>query len=307
MTSILPSTLDLARFSLASQRPLPWAREAERLTNLADEHAFDLQLAMDMEIAAKRAEHFGLGLPPEAYLNRWVQISDDMKAMLSIRFKRTDVTQPFVDVSVTSRPVNESDFPALSEAAQREYGPFRPPRLRFWSDRDMHAFPGTTTDMRALAAPISELRGRPTPQGLTLVATCDDTHYPEAQAAYAAVDSQHPAHAGQAALFSLENLQECIEARTMFDILWNGVWSGYAGTLSETKHGLPAQTVQELILTPEARGHALGAALSTLLAQHLPADGRVLYGTIHGENSGARKAALNAGRHDIGGWNWLSM
>ena len=55
---------DLARFSLGCQRPLAWASETERLKNLTAEHAFDLQLATDLDIATRRAEHFALGLPP---------------------------------------------------------------------------------------------------------------------------------------------------------------------------------------------------------------------------------------------------
>ena len=298
---------DLARFSLGCQRPLAWASETERLKNLTAEHAFDLQLATDLDIATRRAEHFALGLPPAAYLNRWVTVSGDLQAMLSIRFRGLDVNQPFVDVSVTTRPVNENDFAALREAAKREYAAFNAPRLRFWSADGLGDFPETTPDMRALAAPLRDLRDQTVPEGLILTPTGDDQHYAEAQTAYAAVDARHPDHPGQASLLSREDLADVIEAGHMFDVLWNGVWSGYAGTLPEMKHGFPAQTVQELVLTPRARGHGLGSALSTLLARHLPDDGRVLYGTIHSENTGARAAALAAGRQDIGGWHWLPL
>ncbi|MFK7601777.1 hypothetical protein ACI3L1_06150 [Deinococcus sp. SM5_A1] len=73
----------------------------------------------------------------------------------------------------------------------------------------------------------------------------------------------------------------------MFDVVWRGGWSGYAGTLAKTKNGLPAQSIQEMLLAPHARGHGFGSSLSTLLARHLPEDGRVPSGTIHGENRGA--------------------
>lgn len=307
MTLSLPSASELAQWSLTCQRPSPWVSTSDRLTNLTDEHAFDLQLATDKGIAAQRAEHFDLGIAPDRWLNRWVKVHDDLNAMLSIRFKGMDVTQPFVDVSVTTRPLTSNDFAALREVASREYGPFQALRLRFWSPADMNEFPEVAPDLRALAAPLSELRNQPVPEGLTLSPTPDDRHYVQAQAAYGAVDAQHPAHGAQASLISREDLQDGIEAGTMFDVMWNGDWSGYAGTLPGTSHGFLTQTVQELVLAPHARGQGLGPFLSVLLAHHLPDDGSVLYGTIHGENTGARQAALAAGRVDLGGWNWLPI
>lgn len=95
----------------------------------------------------------------------------------------------------------------------------------------------------------------------------------------------------------------------MFDVVWEGEWSGYARTLPDTHLGLPAQDVQELLLVPlvRVRGHGLGRHVSTLLPRALPDDGGVLSGTIHGENRGGRQAALRAGRHDVGGWWWVPL
>lgn len=234
-------------------------------------------------------------------------VSPDLDAMLSIRFEGLDPEKPFVDVSVTSRPVAAADLLALSGAALDAYGAFRTGRLRFWSAVEAGAFAGTRPDMRVLAAPLAELRAGEVPDRLTLVPSRDLSHHADAVAAYAAVDAAYPGHVGQARVIDEDGLGEAIEAGTMFDVIWRGAWSGYAGTLPETQLGLPAQVVQELLLAPHARGHGLGLHLSTLLARHLPDDGRVLSGTIHSENLGALRAALAAGRHDIGGWVWRPL
>ncbi|GGM06743.1 hypothetical protein GCM10010841_13760 [Deinococcus aerophilus] len=304
---LLPTAADLARFSLTAQHPLTraWCSEPERLANLEEEHALDLQLATDRELAGQRAEFINVGPPAEAYLNRWVAVTPDLNAMLSIRFEGMDVSKPFVDVSVASRRVSVEDLAALAEAARRGYAAFRPPRLRFWSAGT--TLSGLRPDMRVLAAPLSELSGGAVGPALSLRPTTDLSNYVDARAAYAAVDAAHPEHPGQARLLSEEDLQATIDAGTMFDVLWHGGWSGYAGTLPDTRLGLPAQVVQELLFAPHARGHGLGPSLSTLLARHLPADGRVLSGTIHGENRGALTAARRAGRQDVGGWWWLDL
>lgn len=312
MTS-LPTASDLAVMSLAAQRPLTrgWVDDDTRLALLAEEHAFDLQLATDLELAGKRAGFLNVGQPPEAFLNCWVEVGPDLGVMLSIRFEGMDREKPFVDVSVTSRPLTQGDLPALLTVGLGVYGAFRPGRLRLWSaaplDGWMGNLPGTRTDLRVLAAPLAELRMGKVLDSLTLTPTRDTSRHADAVAAYAAVDAEHPGHVGQARVIDEDALKEAIEAGTMFDMCWKGEWSGYAGTLPETQPGLPAQVVQELLLAPYARGHGLGPHLSTLLARALPNDGRVLSGTIHGENRGARQAALRAGRHDIGGWTWVPL
>lgn len=67
----LPSASELAALSLTAQHPLThtWTDEATRLAHLAEEHAFDLRLATDLELAAGRAEFLNVGQPPAAFLN----------------------------------------------------------------------------------------------------------------------------------------------------------------------------------------------------------------------------------------------
>ncbi|MEF2277850.1 hypothetical protein V3W47_06025 [Deinococcus sp. YIM 134068] len=311
--STLPTPAELAAFALAVQHPLTraWVDDTTRLALLAEEHAFDLQLATDLDLAGQRAEFLNVGQPPEAFLNRWVEVGLNLSAMLSIRFEGLDRDKPFVDASVTSRPLTFDDLPALLRAGLDLYGAFRPGRLRMWSAEALDGWtaelPNARPDMRVLAAPLSELRWREMPADLTLIPTRDLAHYADAVAAYAAVDAEHPEHVGQAQIEDEEHLQLLIYAGTLFDVIWRNRWSGYVGALAKAKRGLPAYSVQELLLAPHARGHGLGPHLSTLLARHLPDDGRVLSGTIHGENWGARQAALNAGRHDVGGWTWVPL
>ncbi|GGR82341.1 hypothetical protein [Deinococcus sedimenti] len=307
-TTDLPTAAELAAFTLEAQHPAThgWMDRAERLGNLTEEHEFDVQLATDLDLAAQRAEFLNAGPAAPAYLNVWTPVRSDLHAMLSIRFEGLDVTKPFVDVSVTSRPVTRTDLPALADAA-RVYAAFHPPRLRFWSAAPQVDWADLDPDRRVLAAPVGDLRGHPVPDHLTLIPTRDTGRYADAQAAYDAVDAAHPHHPQEARLLSAEDLQECIDAGTMFDVHWRGEWAGYAGTLAYPQLGLDAQVVQELLLAPHARGRGLGAALSTLLARHLPDAEQLLSGTIHGRNRGALHAATRAGRQDVGGWWWAPL
>ena len=310
----LPSLSQLAEFSLTAQHPLTrqWQADSARLERLAEIHAFDLQLATDLELAGQRAEFLKVGQAAEAFLNRWVRVPPDLHAMLSIRFQGLDIKKPFVDASLLSRPLTALDLPALAEVAREVYGAFKPLYLRLWSAAPTGHFAGTGPDKRFLGAPISVLVGGDVPPELSLRPTLDFTHYAEAQAAYADVDAQHPQHPGQAALQDQADLQESIEAGTLFDVLVRGEWAGYVGaTEAEDAEGdtlgLSAYVVQEIILAPAFRGRGYGAALSTLLARSLPDQSRVLIGTVHAENRGAVTAALRAGRVDVGGWVQVAL
>ena len=117
-----------------------WAADDDRLPRLARAHEDDLDLAINMEIAAFRAGYFAFpGLDAPAYLNRWQPVSADLSALLSIRFEGRVRTWPFVDLSGLSRPWNVADLLALKRAALEVYGVFTPLYLRLFSSAPIDA------------------------------------------------------------------------------------------------------------------------------------------------------------------------
>jgi len=173
---------------------------------------------------------------------------------------------------------------------------------------------GLSRDRRFVAAPVAQLTNVKTiiPPKLSLRPTEDDRHLAQAEAAYAALDAQHPAHAYQAQVLDAEQLQEAIDAGLMFDVRVGQEWAGYAGVHPDEHLGLPSYSVQELLLSPAFRGRGYGAHLTTLLARSVlekrPSEpGRALFGAIYADNAGAYSAALRAGRADVGGWVQLEL
>lgn len=306
----LPTAVELAHYSLERQHPLmrAWVDDATLLAAFTKQHEeVDVLLATDLAIAAARAERFAPEQPAESMLNHWVPAGDDLHAMLSMRFEGLDPTKPFVDATPLSRSLRAADLPALAAVALEAYGMHHPRYLRLWSAEP--SIRGTRPDRRFLAAPISELRPRDVPAGLALTRAEGVDHYDEAQQAYDAVNAAHPQHTQHAALQDRDDLQEAADAGLLFDVTVNGEWAGYVSTTLDSADtaGLPTYVVQELILTPAHRGHGYGPHLSTLLAASLPDQSRLLTGTIHAANTGARTAALKAGRQDIGGWLQLPL
>jgi GNAT superfamily N-acetyltransferase len=308
-----PSEEQLAAFFLAAQHPTTsaWVDPERRLSLLAEQRKTDVLLARDLEIAAQRAQHFAPGHAPETFLNRWAPVTNDLHAMLSIRYEGLDVTKPFVDAMVTSRPLSQADLAPMVTAARDAYGSLRPGYVRVWSREPAGHFAGTDADKRFVAAPLADLRSstEPPPE-LTLSVTDDLAHYDDAVAAYRAVDADHPGHRVQAALQSAESLEDCLDEGELFDVLIDDSWAGYVGVAAEGETlGLPAYVVQEVILAEQFRGHGYGRYLSTAVARALPEDGKadILLGTIHQDNCGALGAALVGGRVDVGGWLQLPI
>jgi L-amino acid N-acyltransferase YncA len=306
--SDVPTREELARFFLAAQHPTTtaWVDRERRLALLAEQRETDVLLALDVDVARQRAEHFAPAHGPEDFLNRWAKVSDDLEAMLSIRYEGLDVTKPFVDAMVTSRPLAEQDFGPLTTATLDTYGPLWPRYVRIWSREPFGHFSRADADKRFVAAPLADLRSSTEPpRELVLTVASDLNHYEDAVAAYAAIGDAHPAHRDQAQLEDKESFEECMEAGELFDVMVEGTWAGYVAVAAEGETlGLPAYVVQELVLAEAARGRGYGRFLATLLARALPASAEptVLLGTIHQDNRGALSAALAGGRLDIGGW-----
>ncbi|MFK4082496.1 GNAT family N-acetyltransferase [Kribbella sp. NPDC020789] len=300
---------ELATYTLERQHPLTraWVDDETRLQLLTELHEEpDVLLANSLEIAELRAERFAPGQPAESMLNYWLP-AGDLHAMFSMRFEGGDPAKPFVDATAMTRSPHPDDFRALTATALDVYGMHHPRYLRLWTAAP--ALPGTSPDRRFLAAPIRELRPTDVPPGLELEQAASADHYAEAQQAYDDVDADHPHHVEEAAIQDREDLEEAAETGLLFDVTVHGEWAGYAAAVikPEDALGLPAYVVRDLLLTKKHRGNGYGRHLSRLLAAALPDPTQILIGTIHSANQGARTAALQAGRHDIGGWVQLPL
>ena len=273
----LPTALQLAAMTLLMQHPLTcaWAADDERLPRLARAHEDDLGLATSLKFAQMRHDRFSIiGAAQADYLNRWQPVSADLTPLLSIRFEGLDRKRPFVDLSGLSRPWNVADLPALKRAALEVYGVFAPLYLRLFSSVPIDALrgldgSGLCRDRRFVAAPVTQPTNVKTiiPPKLSLRPTEDDRHLTQAEAAYTALAAQHPAHAYQAQVLDIEQLQEAIDAGLMFDVRVAQEWAGYVGVHPDEHLGLPSYSVQELLLSPAFRGRGYGAHLTTLLAR----------------------------------------
>jgi GNAT superfamily N-acetyltransferase len=302
----MPTLDDLARVADDSLHPQvrAWVPRTERLAALREEMRWSVTTAMtDMEFARGFATaQPRSGQPARAFLNRWIDVADDLSVLAGPRYRGRDPNRPFVAIEAGSRRLDAVDMLLLNRRIAAEFAPFAPGYVAIWDSAADGAWPGGRSDLRNLAGCIGDLRRNEVPAELTARTAHTLDFYRRYAEIYAGQVAADPAHALHTRLETSDDLDELREAGTLFEVLADGAWAGLIAAEPATSHGLRGFTVVELLLDPAFRGRGFGRHLSTLLAQGLDApDTAFLLGTIHVDNTPAYRSAIASGRIDVGG------
>lgn len=286
----------------------PWVRVRvcadERRTALAEELRFWLcTAAQDLEHARRYAEAAPQsGEPPEAYLDRWLPLTTGGHVLAGPRYLGRDPDLPFVGVSASDRVLGPGDADALRESARHAFAAFRPGFVLLPTADPVGAWPGSRPEMRQVVGALGELRRRPVPDSLTATPRSDTAFYDDYRRIHQAQVERDPGHARRARCEDRDDLQEIADQGLLLDVHVDGTWAGFLAAEPDARRGLRGATVVELLLDHPFRSAGHGRHLSTLLARALPMpDEQFLLGTIHSANTPAYRAALAAGRVDVGG------
>lgn len=286
----------------------PWVHQhvpsAVRREALAEELGFWLNTAaQDLAYAAeyqRNAPHSGA--PAAAYLDRWLALRGGAHVLAGPRYLGMDPDLPFVGVSASDRLLTSADSDDLAAAAGPPFAVFGPGFVLVTTADPLGAWPGTRPERRQVVGLLGELRRRATPAALSVSPRGDTDFYDRYQAIHAADVAADHRRARWTRTETRSDLQALAEQGFLFDVHVDGTWAGIVAGEPEVQRGVRGAVVIELILEHAHRGRGFGRHLSTLLAKALPLpDEQALIGTIHADNSPAYRAALSAGRVDVGG------
>jgi GNAT superfamily N-acetyltransferase len=278
--------------------------EADRRAALEEELGFWLHTAaQDMEHARGFAAVAPWsGQPAEAYLDRWLPLGTGGHVLAGPRYLGLDPELPFVGISASDRVLRPADRDALTVVACEEFAAFRPGFVMLTTADEVGAWPATHPEKRQVVGRLGDLRRREVPEELSTAPSTGTAFYDRYRAIHDAHVSRDPAHARHARLEERSFLAELADQGLVHDVLVDGAWAGVLAAERDARRGLRGATVVELILDQRFRGQGYGKHLSTLLARSLPLpDEAFLLGTIHHDNASAYRAALAAGRVDVGG------
>jgi GNAT superfamily N-acetyltransferase len=172
------------------------------------------------------------------------------------------------------------------------------------------AGPGHFWEKRILAAPIHELRTRPSRPGyerVLLKPSPDTSSYPRYRRAFEDLLQDSPSHREYTRMETEEDLGDLAKAGTLFDVLVDGHWSGITAVDVGNEEGAHGYRMIEILLARHARGQRLGSALQRRLIEALPDRRKLLLGTIDVRNVAAIRAAERVGRRDVGGYLWVAV
>lgn len=286
----------------------PWIKQRVpldvRSAALAEEIGFWLNTAaQDMDHARGFAAHApSIGQPASAYLDRWLQLSPGTSVLAGPRYLGRDPELPFVGITAANRVLGPADKESLIALAGAEFAPFRPKFMLLSAADPVQSWPGCSSEKRLVVGEIGELRSRPVTLGLSTRPHDVDRTYEDYQAIYERDRAADPVRRRWAQAEDREDFVRLAESGMIFDVLVDGQWAGVVAAEIESTGGIRGAVVQELTLDQQFRGHGDGHQLSLLLARALPLDDdQLLVGTIHVDNVSAYRAALQAGRVDVGG------
>jgi GNAT superfamily N-acetyltransferase len=286
----------------------PWVRtripqEARRVA-LAEEIEYSLNTAaQDLEYARKYAAVAPqIGEPVEAYLDRWLGLDSGGHVLAGPRYLGLDPDLPFVGVSASDRPLLPGDQTSLVGIARGSFAAFKPGFVIVQTADPIGAWPGTGAEMRQVVGRLEDLRQLQTPPELSVVARHDTGFYDRYRNVHDSQVAEDPAHSRHARCETEEDLSELATKGLVYDVLVGQAWAGILAAEPGVRRGVRGATVVELLLDRHYRGRGYGRHLSVLLAKALPMpDEEHLLGTIHADNVSAYRAALAAGRVDVGG------
>jgi len=285
-----------------------WVRDRfsteQRQLALTEQLRFWLKTAAcDLDWATKfKTNSPPVGEPADSYLAKWLPLDRGGHVLVGPRYWGLDPHRPFVGVAASDRPLVPDDRESLIRIAQERYGAFKPGFVKISSPEPVGVWAKTLPGKRLVAGLVGDLRDRATPPALSTALRSDTAYYEQYEAIHATHVRLDPQHATYSHCEERSDLQDLAERGLVFDVLVSGVWAGLLAAQPDIAEGMSGATVVELILDHPYRQRGFGAALSGLLAKaiDMPAE-QALFGTIHYENRPAYRAALAAGRVDIGG------
>ena len=284
----------------------PWVKqhvsEQERLGALRDELSWAVDVATkDMDFATGfAANSIDRGAAPTEYLNRWFDVDGGLRVLVGPRYRGLDPDQPFVSIDASTRPILPTDVSALKLLVKKEFAVFDPREVVLWSSAPVGYWPGGGVGLRLVAGEVNQLRACRTTPTLTATPATGVDSYDRYVDAYTRITRTNPAQAELSRLETREDLEKLAVDGTLLDLYFGGEWVGIAAYEPANRNGMRGFTVVVALLLPEYQSRGLGKDVSTLIALNIEGGG-FLHGTIHAANIGAYRAALSAGRVDVGG------
>jgi hypothetical protein len=259
---------------------------------------------------AQTTHAFGLPRAPTSHL---LEIGGH-RFIATLNFHGPAGDHPIICLSRSTIPPGTiKEWSPLKQRLHSRFGEFKPRNILFFHPSHLPLNAETAgIDDHLLAAPARCMADRPKARGFERVKLKRSTvldFYPRYKALYEATYVERPELRGEVRTETEDSLAYCLKEGFLFEIIVDGKWAGVVAAKWRTLVGIRGVFMVEIVLTPEARGQRLGAAVHQILAGTVASaePAAVIIGTIWTKNYWSRQAALQAGRIEIGAWHWVEL
>lgn len=312
------------------------------LKNIYTEKALHEQCAHELEEDIERLESDRLaslfakyapiaGQQPSEYKTRLLNGDNGDIALCGIRFRGMDISQPFITVAATLKPLTIDSINALVEDISKAFADFKPHYVQFYVASYLAIEPANFSvahwDNRILANTLDTLIASSVAD-ITCLSHVNLSHakyellpaksmffYEQYKRAYTKLFESSPQHASMTELKSLEDMTEWMVQRFVHLLYINDELAGVMVIEPDTSLGMTWFYVIENLVFAEYRGQGLGKWMQQAMIYQLANDPNrpldrqktdMLFGTIHSNNTSAIECAKSVGREDIGGYLWVA-
>lgn len=266
------------------------------------------------------------GRHPSEYKTRLINCDNGNIALCGIRFRGMDISQPFVTVTTTLKPLSINSINVLVDNISKIFEAFKPQYVQFYIpsylDIEPANFPSAHWDNRILANSLDTLTKNaaqdiacPSHTKCELLSANSLTFYNQYEMAYNKLLDDFPQHAVMMELKPIEDMRAWVAQGFVNLLCVNDKLAGVIIVEPDNSLGMTGFYIIENIIFSEYRGQGLGKWMQLALIYQLVNDPSrqsrrqktdMLFGTIHFDNASAIQCAKSVGRDDIGGYLWVA-
>ncbi len=250
------------------------------------------------------------------YKYQILNLDQDRKIMVSLRFKGLDIAYPFIEIlHYNFVPDFSRDLDIIRKTIRTRYKVFSPKLIRIFATPDiLSTFPESEDvccDFRFVAALIEDIQSleRPANYGkISLNPAKDLKIYSRYLELYDQLYRENPNLIHIIYSESRENFEKVRNAGTLFNIYIDDKWAGIVGVTKNSEKYLHGYEMFDIIVAKSFRRKGFSHAIQRQLIDILDSDHQeTIFGQINPLQLEILNTALKVGGKDLGGWYFINL
>jgi RimJ/RimL family protein N-acetyltransferase len=224
---------------------------------------------------------------------------EELAFVSSIRFAGLSLEEPFVEILLSSKPLDEDLLRLMTKVLIGEYAKFKPKRLRYFSPNDRAIFAEDREDFAFFIENTSTIQHCTRPARFDEIQIRPATSlefYPDLVRIYEELKDENLGTLNPEPPTSLDL---SLKQGLLFEAFIEGQWAGMISAQRMTERFYSGIYIVEEVLDKKYRGQRYAPAMQRKFIDQLEAD-QLVFGEILWWNERSRRTAMRVGRKKCG-------